>query len=83
MMCVLRALLDEDDGNRNADRLARFVIEQALAGHFGYFRFLLNAVDGKIRPTSEKEGTFEANCVLVVADNGREADRLISGGVAA
>jgi hypothetical protein len=40
----------------------------ATSGHFGYFHFLLNAVDGPIRLTAEEEWTFEPECLLVVAD---------------
>jgi hypothetical protein len=47
---------------------------KALAGRIGYFRFLLNAVDGKVRPTAEVEMTGDDDWVLVVADNGLAAE---------
>jgi hypothetical protein len=68
LMLALRAWLDEDE--RNARRIAEHVVERALAGHFAYFRLLLDMVDGKIRPTAEQEMTGEADCVLVAADEG-------------
>jgi hypothetical protein len=72
LMLALRAWLDDDE--RNADRIAELIYEKALAGHFAYFRLLLDMVDGKIRPTAEEEWTFEPDCVLVVADARREAE---------
>jgi hypothetical protein len=66
LMLALRACLDEDDGEQNARRLAEYVVEMATSGHFGYFLFLLNAVDGKLLPTAEEESTFEAGCVIVI-----------------
>ena len=68
LMFALRPWLDEDE--QNARRVVELIYAKALAGHFGYFRFVLDAVDGKIRPTSEEEMTGEADLVLVVADNG-------------
>jgi hypothetical protein len=38
MVQVLRAWLDGDEGDRNAERLAAFVIEKAISGHFGFFK---------------------------------------------
>jgi hypothetical protein len=70
MMLALRAWLDDE---RNAGRIAEQVIAKALAGHFAYFRLVFDLVDGKIRPTAEEVCTFEPDCVLVVADDGREA----------
>jgi hypothetical protein len=71
-MLALRAWLDENE--RNARRIAEHVIDRAMAGHIGYFRLVLDLVDGKIRPTAEDEWTFEPDCVLVVADDERVAD---------
>jgi hypothetical protein len=66
-MLALRAWLNEDE--RNARRIAELIYAKALAGHFAYFRLLLDLVDGKIRPTAEEEWTFEPDCVSVVADD--------------
>ena len=74
LMLALRAWLDEDDGESNAGRLAEYVVEMATSGHFGYFHFLLNAVDGPIRPTAEEEWTFETGCVIVIAEAERAAE---------
>ncbi len=71
LMLALRTWLDEDE--RNAGRIAEHILIRALAGHFGYFRFVLDTVDGPTRPTAEDETTGEADSVLVVADDGREA----------
>ena len=71
-MLALRAWLNEDE--RNARRIAELIYAKALAGHFAYFRLLLDLVDGKIRPTAEEEMTGEADCVLVVADDSRRAE---------
>ena len=56
LMLALRAWLDGDD-ERNARRIAEYVIERALAGHFGYFRLVLDMVDGKLHRTAEEEMT--------------------------
>jgi hypothetical protein len=71
LMLALRAWLDEDE--RNARLVVELIYAKALAGHFGYFRLLWDMVDGKVRPTAEEEWTFEAECVIVVADDEREA----------
>src|SRR5208337_3534505 len=42
MVLALRAWLDGDEGDRNADWLAAFVIEKAISGHFGLFKLLLD-----------------------------------------
>jgi hypothetical protein len=71
LMLALRAWLDEDE--RNVDRIVRYAIDRAIAGHIGYFRFVLDTVDGPIRLSREEEKTGEADCELVVADDGQEA----------
>jgi hypothetical protein len=71
LMFALRPWLDEDE--QNARRVVELIYAKALAGHIGYMRFLLDLNDGKIRPTAEEETTGEADCVLVVAGDGREA----------
>jgi hypothetical protein len=73
LMLALRAWLDEDE--RNARRIAEHIVNRATAGHFAYFRLLLDMVDGPIRPTAEEEWTFEADCVIVAADEGRDAEQ--------
>jgi hypothetical protein len=67
LMLALRAWLDDDE--RNAGRIAELIYQKALAGHFAYFRLLLDLVDGKVRPTAEVEWTFKPDRVLMVADN--------------
>ena len=71
LMLALRAWLDEDE--RNPRRIAEHIVNRATAGHFAYFRLLLDMVDGPIRPTAEEEMTGEAEWVSVVADDGWDA----------
>jgi hypothetical protein len=73
LILALRGSLDGDDGERKGRRIAEYVIERALAGHFAFFRLVLDLVDGKNRPTAEEEQTYEVDCVLVVADDKRDA----------
>ena len=44
IMLRLRAWLDGDEGDRNGQRLAEYVIEKAISGHFGFFKLLLHMV---------------------------------------
>jgi hypothetical protein len=74
IMLVLRDWLDGDDSDRCTMLLAEYVIEKALSGHFGFFRFVLERRNGKLHPTAEEEETFEADCVLVVADDERDGE---------
>ena len=69
---ALWAWLDEDE--RNARRIVELIYAKALAGPFAYMRLLLDGVEGKIRPTAEEEMSGEADCVLVVADDERDAE---------
>jgi hypothetical protein len=71
LMLALRAWLEGDSrggGEMRARRLAELIIAKALAGHFGYFRHLIDRVDGRLRPTAEEEWTAEPDCRLAVAD---------------
>jgi hypothetical protein len=61
----------EDSGERQARTLMAWVLANALGGHFGYFKFVLDAVDGKRHLTAEFEPTWEAGCV-VIADDRRD-----------
>ena len=71
LMLALRAWLDEDE--RNASQIAEYVIERAIAGHIGYFRFVIDTIDGPIRLSREDETTGEVDWVQVVADDEPEA----------
>jgi hypothetical protein len=76
MMLILRAYLASESRevcDRLAGRIAEFVIEKAIAGHFGYFKLVLDLVDGKLYRTAEDEMTFEPDCMLIVADNWRDS----------
>ncbi len=46
-----------------------------MSGHFGFFRLVFEMVDGKLHQTAEYEMSLEAECVLVVADDGRGVER--------
>jgi hypothetical protein len=74
---ALREWMDSDESRRNTERVAEFVIAKAMTGHFAYFKLVIDLVDGKVRPTAEDELTFEADCVLVVADERLEGKRAI------
>jgi hypothetical protein len=50
MMLAFRASLDEDE--RNVERIAAYLIAKALSGHFGFFKLLLDMVDGKLHQTA-------------------------------
>ncbi len=71
-MLALWAWLDEDE--RNVRRVLEHIIDRALAGHFGFFKLVIDMVDGKLHQTAEEEMTGEADCMVVVADDGREAE---------
>jgi hypothetical protein len=76
MMPILRAYFTSDSSevcDRLAGRIAEFVIEKAIAGHFGYFKLVLDFVDGKLYQTAEDEMTFEPDCVLILADDLRDS----------
>ena len=77
-MLALRAWLDEDDAERRSDR--RVYHREGQGGHFGYFRLLLDLVDGKLRQTAEEEMTGEADCVIRRCRRGRRC-RAREGGV--
>jgi hypothetical protein len=79
MMLILRAYLASDSPevcDRLARRIAEFILEKSMSGHFGYFKFVLDLVDGKPHRTAEDEMTFESSCVLLAAD--RAAEPLIA-----
>ena len=57
---ALRAWLDGDEGDRNADRLAAFVIEKAISGHFG--NLLLNPL--KKRSLMSNENNLDRRCFV-------------------
>jgi hypothetical protein len=81
MMFALRAWLEgdsRDSGEMRARRLAAIVIAKALAGHFGFYRHLLDRVDGQLRPTAEEGWTLEPDCVALVEVE-RRVSRLCSG----
>jgi hypothetical protein len=48
------------------------------AAIFGFLEFIFDMVEGKLRPTAEDEPTGEADWMLVVADEGREAETAIA-----
>jgi hypothetical protein len=73
MRYALRAWLDGDKSEENAERLALYMIERAIEGHFGFFKLVLDLVDGKLHRTAEDEMTFEGNCVHNLVDETRKS----------
>ena len=58
MMLVLRAYLDGESRevcDRHSGRIAEFVIEKAIAGHFGYFKLVLDLTDAYDRFAASTE----------------------------
>ena len=39
-------------------RIAEFVIEKAMGGHFAYFKLVLDLVDGKRHPNRRRRDDF-------------------------
>jgi hypothetical protein len=71
----VRAWLNGDRTDQNADRVVEYVVAKAIAGHFGFFKLVIDLVDGKIRQTAEEELMFERDCVLLATGDGRGAER--------
>jgi len=71
MVLALRAWLDGDEGDRNADWLAAFVIEKAISGHFGLFKLLLDRVNGPIDRESDEGRIVPDDCTLIIIDDRR------------
>ncbi len=68
MVLVLRAWLDGEDGDRNANWLAEYVIEKAIRGHFGFFKLVIDLVDGPIDRGSDNSVIFPHDCTLIIHD---------------
>ena len=66
----LRAWL-KSASESDCDRIAKYVCDQAMSGHFGFFKLLIDLVDGKLRQTAEVELTCETDCVLILIDEER------------
>ena len=81
MMLVLRAYLASDSPEvceRLAGRIAEFILEKSMDGHFGYFKLVLDLVDGKLHRTANEETTFESDCLLVVNEDRRGSSPAIA-----
>jgi hypothetical protein len=76
LMLAIRAWIGEDESGRNAERVIKYLYEMAVSGHFGFFKLLIDVIDGKVRPTAEDEMTFESDCVIVVSDELLRTDRI-------
>jgi hypothetical protein len=79
MVRILRAYLASDSPevcDRLAGRIAEFILEKSMGGHFGYFKLVLDLVDGKLHRTAADEMTFAPDCVLVLVDECRSSARL-------
>jgi hypothetical protein len=67
-----------DESGRNAERVVEYAYEKALSGHFGFFKLLIDVVDGKLRQTAEEELTFEAACTIVPTDDERGTEHTMA-----
>ena len=65
------AWLDGEDGDGNANRLAEYVVEKAISGHFGFFKLLLDMVDGPIVRESGDSRIVPHDCTLILIDDRR------------
>jgi len=74
IMLSLRAWLDGDEADQNADRLAEYVVAKAISGHFGFFKLLLDMVDGPIDPESAPGRIFPGDRTLVIIDDRQSAE---------
>jgi hypothetical protein len=74
IMRILRAWLDGDKSDRNADLIVAYVIAKAMSGHFGYFKLVIDLIDGKLRPSAEDEMTFETDCTIILPDDAHSAE---------
>jgi hypothetical protein len=77
IMLALLAWLDGSDGEENARRIAEYVIERAIGGHFGFFKLLLDLVDGRLHRPSEEETTLDGELSLDVRVESR--GRIVAG----
>ena len=72
VMLAVRAYLNGDRSGQNTARVARYVIAKAVGGHFGFFKLVIDLVDGKLRQSIDEEFVFEPDCLLVVTDEERQ-----------
>jgi hypothetical protein len=70
-MLSLRAWLDGDESERNANRLAEYVVEKAISGHFGFFKLLLDIVDGPFDRESDEGRILPDDRTLIIIDDRR------------
>jgi hypothetical protein len=75
------AWLDQDAWNM--ERVAEYLIKRATGGHIGYFRLLLDLVDGKPGESGLDEPMVEAGTLIVVSEEGPGAGRVTRCRVAA
>ena len=62
----LRAWLDADE--RDLDRLVEFIFEKATSPHFGFFKLMVDMVDGPIDPESAPGRIFPEDHTLIIMD---------------
>jgi hypothetical protein len=62
----LRDWLDADE--QNFGRLAKFVFEKATSPHFGFFKLMVDLVDGPVDPESAPGRIFPDDHTLVIVD---------------
>jgi len=67
MRLALRALLKGEDSDRHHDLIAEYVLAKALSGHFGFFRLVIELVDGRARSTDdERIGGASGECARAI-----------------
>jgi hypothetical protein len=75
MTAILRAWLaskSEEEWDGIAQQVVEQIVNRALEGEFGYFKLLLDVVDGPI-PRGAKCSVIEADCTIILADVGQSA----------
>jgi hypothetical protein len=75
VMLAVRAYLNGDRSGQNTARVGQYVIAKAIAGHFGFFKLVIDSVDGKLRQTAQDELTSETDCALVVTGKTLDVER--------
>ena len=60
------------------ERLAEYVIEKAISGHFGFFKLLLDMVDGPIGRENDQGRLFPDNRTLVMIADRRDSEIAIA-----
>ena len=74
IVLALHAWLDGDEGDRNANRLAEYVIQKAIGGRFEFFKLVLDMVDGPIDRESEEGLILLDDRTSIIIDDRRGSE---------